>query len=139
MTTLLRATVLIGIAAFVSACEAQCSVSTASLTEAGMAAAVDPETKAPTAVMTAFPAGSGSIYATAKVSNAPDETMVRVTFHYLEDGDMQITEAQVSTGGTRHVMFTLNPPANGWPIGRYETRFFLNGEEKARVPFTVGR
>lgn len=137
MTKFTRIALVVGIAAVVSACEAQCSVSTASLSDATMASAVDPETKMPVTAATTFPADSGNIYATAKVSNAPADTKVKVTFHYLEDGEQQITDAEVTAAGTRYVMFTLSPPTAGWPVGKYETRFYLNGEESTRVSFSV--
>ena len=137
MAKLMRITVVVAMTAVLSACEAQCSVSTASLSEATMASSVDPETRQPLTPATSFPADTGNIYATAKLSHAPDDTKVKVTFHYLEDGEQQITDAEVTADGTRYVMFTLSPPTAGWPIGKYETRFYLNGEEKTRVPFSI--
>ena len=39
--------------------------------------------------------------------------------------------------GSRYVSFDITPPPAGWPLGKYEARLLLNGEEKARVPFSV--
>lgn len=137
MTKLLRITLVAGMAAVMSACEAQCSVSTAGLSEAAMATGVDPETKAPTQVVTSFSPEAELVYATVKLSSAPADTKVKVTFHYLEGDGQDITDAEVTAEGTRHVMFSLTRPTNGWPAGKYETRFYLNGEEKMRVPFSI--
>ena len=128
---------VIALAAGLAACEAQCSVSTASLSEETMSNAVNQETKAPVAAITSFGSDASEIYATAKVSNAPADTKIKATFHYLEGGDRQIAEYEVTAEGTRYVMFTLAPPTNGWPAGQYETRFFLNGKEGRRLPFNV--
>jgi len=138
MSKLLRLMTLLVLAVVTSACEAQCSVSTAGLSEAAMATGVDPETKAPTQVVTSFSPEAELVYATVKLSSAPADTKVKVTFHYLEGDAREITDAEMTTEGTRHVMFTLTRPTNGWPAGKYETRFYLNGEEKARVPFSIG-
>lgn len=138
MTKLMRITLVAGMAAAMSACEAQCSVSTAGLSDAAMATGVDPETKAPTQVVTSFSPEAELVYATVKLSSAPADTRVKVTFHYLEGDGQDITDAEVTAEGTRHVMFTLTRPTSGWPAGKYETRFYLNGEEKTRVPFSIG-
>lgn len=119
------------------ACEAQCSVSSASLSEEAMANAVNQETKAPVAQVTSFGPDAAVIYATAKVSHAPDGTKIKAEFHYLEGGDRKVAEYEVTADGTRYVAFNITPPANGWPAGQYETRFFVNGKEGKRLPFNV--
>nr|MBP8275125.1 hypothetical protein [Acidobacteriota bacterium] len=105
--------------------------------EEAMASAVNPETKAPIAQVTSFAPDASTIYATAKLTSAPEGTKVKAEFHYLEGGDRQIAQDEVTADGTRYVMFTLSPPTNGWPSGQYETRFFLNGKEGKRLPFNI--
>lgn len=102
-----------------------------------MASAINDETKTPVTATTTFAPDTAMIYATARVSNAPDETRVRAAFYYLEGGEQLIDDDEVTAGGTRHLSFSLSIPDRGWPAGRYETRFFLNGEEVRRLPFTV--
>jgi hypothetical protein len=118
-------------------CQAECSASTARLTEAKMASAIDAETRAPTTLASTFAPSAPAVYATAKLSNAPDDTKVKAAFHYLESGDRQVAEDEVQAGGTRFVAFTLSAPTSGWPAGQYETRFSLNGKEVLRLPFNV--
>lgn len=137
MSNLTRLAAVIALTVGVTACEAQCSVSTASLSEESMTTAVHPETKAPVAQVTSFAPDTANIYATAKLSTAPPDTKIKASFHYLEGGDRLIAEDEVTADGTRYVMFTLSPPTNGWPAGQYETRFFLNGKEGKRLPFNV--
>jgi len=137
MSRLIRLTAVIALAVAFAGCEAQCSVSSARLSEESMATAVNQETKAPMATVTSFAPDASTIYATAKLSNAPADTKIKATFHYLEGGDRQIAEDEVTAEGTRYVMFTLTPPTNGWPAGQYETRYFLNGKEGKRLPFNI--
>lgn len=118
-------------------CEAEFSISTARLSEGKMASAINPETKAPTAPASTFVSEAPAIYATAKLSNAPEGTKVKATFHYLESGERQIAEDEVQAGGSRYVAFTLSAPVTGWPAGQYETRFYLNGKEIQRQPFNI--
>lgn len=132
-----RALVIVALATTVAACEAQCSVSTARLSEETMASEVNDETKTPVTATTSFAPDAPAIYVTAKVSNAPDDTRVKAAFYYLEGGEELIADDEVTAGGTRNVSFSLSRPDNGWPAGRYETRLFLNGEESKRLPFTV--
>lgn len=133
----MRTAALLILALALSGCEAECAVSTASLSEAAMASAIDEQTMAPTSRASTFAPDARAIYATAKLSNAPADTKVKATFHYLEGGDRQIADDELSTGGTRSVSFTLSPPRDGWPAGQYETRFHLNGKEVLRLPFNV--
>lgn len=137
MRTFTRLAAIAALTMSVAACEAQCSVSTASLSEEAMASAVNPETKAPVAQVTSFAPDASTIYATAKLTSAPEGTKVKAEFHFLEGGDRQIAQDEVAADGTRYVMFTLSPPTNGWPSGQYETRFFLNGKEGKRLPFNI--
>lgn len=67
---------LVAIALFLLLAGCEASFSSASLSEPAIAAAVDPETKAPISPATTFPASTGSLYATIRVSYAPDGTSV---------------------------------------------------------------
>ncbi|TAK13233.1 MAG: hypothetical protein EPO35_10550 [Acidobacteria bacterium] len=124
-------------AATLAGCEAQCSVSTAKLSEETMASAINPDTKAPVTKAVTFAPDTGTIYATVKLSNAPEGTKVKATFHYLEGGDRQIFDYEMTSEGTRYIAFSLTRPTNGWPVGPYETRFLLNDKPGPKVPFNV--
>jgi hypothetical protein len=137
MTRTLGVTTLLALTVSVAACNAQCAVTSASLSEGAMAAAIDPQTKAPLAAVTSFAPDAAAIYATAKLSLAPPDTKIKATFHYLEGGDREIAQDEVTTDGTRYVQFTLSPPVNGWPAGQYEARLLLDGKEALRLPFNV--
>jgi len=113
---------VIAFAATMAACEAQCSVSTASLSEESMANAVAPDTKAPVARVTSFAPDAPAIYATAKLSNAPPGTRVRATFHYLEGGDR---DRLGRSDGRGHALCDVHadPSHQRWPA--VSTKTFL--------------
>lgn len=127
--------VAIALLLLLAGCEA--SFSSASLSEPAIAAAVDPETKAPISPATTFPVSTASLYATIRVSYAPDGTSVAAHFFYLEGGAQEIASDELVTGGSGYVSFALNPPAAGWPLGRYEVRYLLNGEVVEVLPFAI--
>ena len=123
---------LVGLAA----CEGSFSCSTASLSEPKIATAVDPKTMAPTQVVSQVPPTSGPIYATAKVSSAPSGTKVKAIFYYLEGQRRQIAEDQIELKEGAYVSFQLSPPANGWPLGKYEAVFLLDGKQVQTAGFS---
>lgn len=126
---------LVGLAA----CEGSFSCSTASLSEAKIATAVDPKTQAPTQVVSQVPPTAGPIFATAKVSSAPSGTKVKAIFYYLEGQRRQIAEDQVELKEGAYVSFKLSPPANGWPLGKYEAVFLLDGKQVQTAEFSVAQ
>lgn len=127
----------LSMALFLSGCETSCSYSTAKLSEAQTARAIHPETQAPTEPTRTFSEEVQEIYAAAKLSSAPEGTKVKAVFHYLENGDHSIATDEVEAGGERWMSFTLAPTASGWPLGQYEVRLYLNGDEVDRLPFNV--
>ncbi len=127
----------LSVALFLCGCETSCSYSTATLTEAQTARAIHLESQAPTEPASTFSEEAQAIYAAAKLSYAPDGTKVKATFHYLENGDNEIASDEIEAGGERWLSFTLSPAATGWPLGQYEVRLYLNGDEVDRVPFNV--
>lgn len=127
--------VLVGLAA----CEGSFSCSTASLSEPKIATAVDPKTQAPTQVVSQIPPTSGPIYATAKVASAPAGTKVKAVFYYLEGQRRQIAENQIELKEGAYVSFQLSPPANGWPLGKYEVAYLLDGKQVQTAQFSVAQ
>ncbi len=124
-------------ALFAAGCEGSFSCSTASLGDLKMATAVDPKTQAPTQVVSQVSPSTGALYATAKVTAAPPGTKVKAVFYYLEGQRRQIAEDTLTLQEGAYVSFQLSPPASGWPLGKYEVVFFLDGKEQDRLGFSV--
>ncbi len=118
-------------------CEASFNLTTAGLSEPAVSTAVDLNTGAPLEKATIFPADVKTLYATVQLKNGPADTSVKAVFYYLEGNRQQIAEDTVKGEGSRHLSFSLNPPETGWPVGRYEVEFALNGEVKEKTGFSV--
>lgn len=118
-------------------CEASFQLTTAGLSEPAISTAVDLNTKAPLEVATIFPADTKTLYATVKVKNAPADTAVKAVFYYLEGSRQEIAEDTVKADGSRYIGYAFNPPESGWPVGRYEVEFVLNGEVKEKAGFSI--
>ena len=118
-------------------CEASFQASTASLGELKLASEVDPKTQRPTKVLDKVTVNSGTIYATAKFSSAPRGTKVKMVFYFLDGGKRQIASDEVSVEGAAWVNLRVSPPSSGWPPGKYEVEFLLNGKPSQKTNFTV--
>lgn len=116
---------------------AECSFSTANLSEYTMCTGVEKDTYKPVGATDTFKPDTPTIYVTTKLANAPSDTLVKFDWYYLEDGETFIDGVEVKADGTRYLMSNLSKPTKGWPTGKYEVRVFLNGKEANRVPFTV--
>ncbi len=84
----------------------------------------------------------GEIYCRVKVSNAPGDTQVKARWLFVKDNyeklyNEQIHEESVMFGGTNYIDFAPPPKSAEWLPGSYEVKLYLNGEEKATVPFEI--
>lgn len=118
-------------------CESPLQLTTTGLSEPAISTAVDLNTKAPLEKATIFPSDTKTLYATVRVKNAPADTGVKVVFYYLEGNRQQIAEDTVKVEGSRYLSYAFNPPENGWPVGRYEVEFVLDGEVEEQTGFSV--
>ncbi len=137
--TLKRLTPLAVIAAILllAGCEASFQASTAELSDPKLASAVDAKTQAPTEPLDKVTTQSGTIYATAKFSAAPPGTKVKILFYFLEGKKRQIAADELSVEGEAWASLEVTPPASGWPPGKYEVEFLLNGKPAEKLAFTV--
>ncbi|KAB2891184.1 MAG: hypothetical protein F9K32_05625 [Desulfobulbaceae bacterium] len=129
--------ILVCTSLLLAGCEASFNLTTAGLSDPAVSTAVDLNTGAPLEKATIFPADVKTLYATVQLKNGPADTSVRAVFYYLEGKRQQIAEDTVKGEGSRHLSFSLNPPETGWPAGRYEVEFALNGEVKEKTGFAI--
>jgi hypothetical protein len=117
-------------------CEFSCSVSTASLSEATMCTAVD-EASRPLDSTDVFSADIPEIFCSVKLSHAPEDTVVKAEWYFVEEGtDYYIAEYELTADGTLYLSFSLTS-AEAFPTGDYKVVLYLDGEEKLSLPFTV--
>jgi hypothetical protein len=120
----------------------QFSASTARITEAVMATAVEGDNFDPVGVTDTYPADQPEFHAVVSVANAPGDTLVKAVWIAVDVGSAAepgttIDETQVSVEGSRNVHFSLTPNAGGWPPGKYKVDIYLNDQLDRSLTFTV--
>lgn len=128
---------LAALSLMLTGCESSLNLGKTDLSEPAMSTAVDNDTGKPLDKATLFPADVKTLYATVRIKSAPADTAVKAIFYYLEGTRQQIAEDAVSAEGGEYLSFSMNPPATGWPVGRYEVEFLLNDEVKEKIAFSL--
>ncbi len=115
-------------------CTGEFSVSTAKISDAVMAASINPNTQEPVQKTNVFAPSTSVVYVCGKISNAPSDTKVQSQWFYENEF---ITSAEITVSGTDTFSFSLAGPATGWPAGNYAVKLLLDGREKTTLTFKV--
>jgi len=121
-------------------CETEVSVSTAKLSNIAMASEVNEATKEPVTITDTFYPNSEIIYCTAKLENAPPGTKIKYVWYYTEpEEDIEITswEGEATEGGSSYIYCYLTRPDQGWPLGQYMVKVYLDNKEVGNATFKV--
>lgn len=115
------------------------NVSTASFKNIETASEINNDTKEPITISDTFSTDAPFIYVTGKVVNAPEGTKVKASWIYLDmDPVFTIDEAELTT---KHIDtafdFSLSKPNDGWPVGQYEVKLYIDDNHKETVKFEV--
>ncbi len=111
-----------------------------SLSEATMCRSVDAEYR-PLDKTDVFVHDVPKIYCSVKVSNAPPDTEVKAQWIYVQ-GEREelinkvLVETPGTVRGTKYLAFEITQ-GQGFPVGDWVVKFFLDGKEKLTVPFKV--
>lgn len=121
-------------------CEGEVSFTTASLSEVTMCTGVDSEEK-PVGIADSFNTDTPEIYTSAKLSNAPADTELKVEWIYIK-GEADVTDYLIdeftgTTEGSGYPWVSLSRPEDGWPKGDYKVVWYIDGKEKMSLPFKV--
>jgi hypothetical protein len=113
----------------------------ATLSEVVTATAVSPEGKALSDV-TKFIATTPTIYLSAKVNNAPENTQVSAKWVYVKDEtgsevNQELFNDSTTVKGIRYVSFSHEAPSGLWDKGSYHVAVSINGKEVTDVQFIV--
>lgn len=112
--------------------------STAKIEDAIMTDSIDAEGK-PGEEVVSYPADALTLYVSAKLRNAPDNTQIRIVWTYVS-GDQLIDEVVLDSGdiSDRYIYSDLSPTAT-LPEGNYQVEFFIDEREEpdATVKFVV--
>ena len=122
-------------------CEAEVSLTTASLSEATITTAVD-DNMQPLDATNVFAPDTPTIWCSVKLSFAPPDTEVKAQWLYIGGEATELTNSVLyedvgTESGSYYLGFSLSPPASGWPRGNYMVKFYIDGKEELSVPFTV--
>lgn len=128
--------VSLGLIVLFAACSI--SVTTANYTDLKVASEVDTSNK-PVVITSKFGVESPVIYVTGILKNAPEGTVIKAEWYYLESDPVTfIDEASLeSVDTTTPFYFNLSKPNNGWPVGNYEVKLYIDDEYKNSSTFSV--
>ncbi len=113
----------------------------ASLDEATMCLGVDAQSR-PVGATTEFDTDTPEIFCSVRIDDLQDDTKLAAEWVYVKGAlagvtDYVIETSALSAGGTRYVHFSITVPDAGWPEGDYLLLLYLDGKEKASLPFKV--
>ena len=121
-------------------CQGEISFTTASLSEATMCLSVDDEER-PVDATDVFSTDTLEIYTSAKLSNAPPDTEIKVEWIYIE-GEVEVSDYLIdtfvdTTEGSGYPWVAIVSSDGGWPRGKYKAVWYIDGKEKVSLTFTV--
>ncbi|MCX6006404.1 MAG: hypothetical protein NTZ34_03975 [Chloroflexi bacterium] len=111
-----------------------------SLSEVTTASSVSPDGQ-PLSAASVFVASTPTIYVTAKVTNAPENTSITARWFYVKDDtgkavNQQLSEDSATAKGTKYVSFSRQS-TGAWGSGEYSVSLLMNDKEVTNVQFTV--
>ena len=129
--------IIVATAFMLSACSV--SVTTANYQDINMASAVDEATYEPITVTDVFATDTPVFYLTATLENAPEETLAGAEWYYMDgDDEVFIDSVEIeSVETTTALVFSLASPPDGWPVGEYMVKLFIDREYDQTVYFSV--
>lgn len=114
----------------------------ATLSEITTAAAVDDNGQAMGVAREDFSADTPTIYLSARVNTAPENTQITARWIYFRDADNRevnrtLYDDSVTVKGTRYFSFGRRAPAGAWEAGQYLIQIKVDGREYADARFQV--
>lgn len=130
-----RTLLLIAVLAMLTLTAAECSVSTANISNAFMSA--DPDGNSPTTVFQ----GDSIFYAVVDLANAPDDTTLKAMWYAVNaqgvEANFFIDEASITTSDGRLNFNLQNQAGMLWPSGTYRVDLYLNDKLDRSLDFSV--
>jgi len=128
--------VLTAAALLITAAACSFSITTANITNATMATAMDKD-GAPLDSITSYSTDAPELIVVGKLNNAPEDTTVTFVWYY-EGKEGNRVSATAGGGGSIYVNSSV-PNNDAWPTGNYKVEIYVDEREKpdATVEFTV--
>jgi hypothetical protein len=122
---------------FLTACDI--NVTTAHYEDLAVASQIDEQTNKPVTLSDEFNTQSEGFYVTGTIKNAPNGTVARIEWIYLDSEPEYLIDYSEYTvdGVNEYLVFTLSRPDSGWPTGSYEARLYIDGTLESTLPLTV--
>lgn len=109
----------------------------AGLSKPLMAAEVDSVTMEPVEEVTSFATDTPNIYATALVSNAPENTKISAKWISVTDNYEAATSEVLTTEEKQYVAFQVTKPDEGFPVGEYKVELYVNDVLDETLEFVI--
>ena len=132
----LRITIAAAMSIFLLGCSF--NVTTAKVEDAIMTTSID-ENGTPGEEVVSYPADATTLYASAKIRNAPDNTKIRIVWNYIT-GDQKMDEITLDSGDiSDRYIYSSFEPTSLLPEGDYAVSFYIEDrtEPDATVKFVV--
>jgi len=113
-----------------------------SLSEITTAAVVDAQGQAMGVAREDFTADTPTIYLSARVNNAPADTLITAGWLFFKDSNNKevnrpLFDDSITVKGTRYFSFGHPAPSTAWEPGQYVIKINVNGKEYANARFKV--
>jgi len=113
-----------------------------SLSEITTAAVVDAQGQAMGVAREDFTADTSTIYLSARVNNAPEDTQITAGWLFFKDSNnievnRPLYDDSITVKGTRYFSFGHPAPSGLWEPGQYIIRIKVNGREYANARFKI--
>jgi hypothetical protein len=130
-----RTLLIIAVLVFLTLTAAQCSVSTANISQAFMAE--DPDGNTVTTIYQA----DAVFYAIVDLANAPEDTVIKASWYAVQAADTEpnffIDEASITSSDGRLTFNLQNQAGMLWPSGTYRVDLYLNDKLDRSLEFSV--
>ncbi len=130
-------TIFIAIGIMIALVVALVFFSDSSIGSVQTALSIDSGTLEPINKASTFGSDTPEIFVTFTLSNLPIGTAVKSDWIYLDE-DILITDARIkTTEDNQNAYFSLSRPNNGWPVGDYEVKLYVEDAYKKSAKFSV--
>ena len=114
----------------------------ATLSEITTAAVVDAQGQAMGVAREDFTADTPTIYLSARVNSAPEDTQITARWIFFKDSsnrevNQPLFDDSVTVKGTRYFSFGQSSPSASWEPGQYVIEIAVNGKEYANARFRI--
>ena len=84
-----------------------------------------------------FDGASAKLFCAINFEGPPD-TVLKAAWMYVDTAEEVLIDSnEISVPHNDQILFSLSRPDNGWPVGNYEFRLFIDNELKITKPFKI--